>query len=299
VDATARLWLVFAIWAIAVLGFFTVSPFKLPHYGLPAFPALALFAARAWDEAIGGPPEGGGPEAVRPRQLMAPLLVVFGVAAVAIGIASAGLLPFVQNALGSVDVATRNVTAQGGVAPSTPIETWRPLLVESAVVFALAAGGMAIALRRGSPRLGVGVALAAMIAFLPVAGRGLAEFARTRSARPVVEALARRLQSDDVVVHEGPLEDSASALLVLDRPVKVVNGLASNLAFGATFPDARGIFWEASRLRAEWTMPGRRFLLSVVPESRSVVRTLPASSVHLIAHAGGRWLYSNQPDVIK
>ena len=27
--------------------FFTVSPFKLPHYGLPAYPALALLAARA------------------------------------------------------------------------------------------------------------------------------------------------------------------------------------------------------------------------------------------------------------
>ena len=38
-------------WGIAVVGFFTVSGFKLDHYVFPAAPALALLCAHAWDQA--------------------------------------------------------------------------------------------------------------------------------------------------------------------------------------------------------------------------------------------------------
>jgi 4-amino-4-deoxy-L-arabinose transferase-like glycosyltransferase len=38
-------------WAIAVVGFFTFSNFKLDHYAFPAAPALCLLAAHAWYEA--------------------------------------------------------------------------------------------------------------------------------------------------------------------------------------------------------------------------------------------------------
>jgi 4-amino-4-deoxy-L-arabinose transferase-like glycosyltransferase len=38
-------------WAITVVGFFTISGFKLDHYVFPAAPALCLLCAAAWDEA--------------------------------------------------------------------------------------------------------------------------------------------------------------------------------------------------------------------------------------------------------
>jgi hypothetical protein len=78
------------------------------------------------------------------------------------------------------------------------------------------------------------------------------------------------------------------------RPVHVVDGLQSNLAFGATFPDARDVFWSATRLQEVWAAPGRCFLVSTVEPSRSVARTLHPA--HLLARGGGRWLYSNVPD---
>src|SRR5205807_6231197 len=43
-------WVASAFWAIGVLGLTALSPFRLPHYGLPAYPALALLAARGWSE---------------------------------------------------------------------------------------------------------------------------------------------------------------------------------------------------------------------------------------------------------
>lgn len=37
-------------WIIAIVGFFTLSRFKLDHYVFPAAPALCLICARAWDD---------------------------------------------------------------------------------------------------------------------------------------------------------------------------------------------------------------------------------------------------------
>jgi hypothetical protein len=70
------------------------------------------------------------------------------------------------------------------------------------------------------------VALAATIAFLPaVVADARTQLARARSVRPLAAALLQRLQPGDVVTHEGPLDASASLLLVLKEPVRIVNGL--------------------------------------------------------------------------
>src|SRR5262249_3093787 len=47
-DAEVLLW----AWTLAVIGFFTVSTFRLDHYIFPAAPALSLLCARSWS-AIG------------------------------------------------------------------------------------------------------------------------------------------------------------------------------------------------------------------------------------------------------
>jgi hypothetical protein len=161
-------------------------------------------------------------------------------------------------------------------------------------VFAVAAAAIAVPMVRRWPAAGIGVSLAAMIAFLPMAAEGMALFARSRSARPIIAELTRRLAPAGVVVHEGPLEDTGSLLLAVAPPVYIVHGLHSNLAFGATFADARDVFWSAARLQEAWTSSGRCFLVSTIEPSSSVIRTLQPA--HLLIRAGGRWLYSNQPD---
>ena len=288
-SADARLWALLALWAVVVVGFFTVSPFKLPHYGLPAFPMLALLAARAWDDCIEALPG-----AASPRALMMPILVLFAVVTLVFGMAALDRLPLPSSALENVDVAARNLAARGQAPAGSPLEAYVPVLVKCTVVFAAATVAMAVTVWRQWPAAGVGVALAAMIAFLPTAGEGMAQFARGRSARPIAEALARRLAPGNSLVHEGALENSASLLLTVRGPVHVVDGLQSNLAFGATFADARDVFWSVTRLQQAWAGPERCFLVSTVEPTRSVVGTL--QPVHLIARAGGRWLYSNVRD---
>ncbi len=67
------------VWVIAIVGFFSLSQFKLDHYVFPAAPALCLLAARAWaavrdvDASAAGARWGW--------RLVGPILVVAGVAA--------------------------------------------------------------------------------------------------------------------------------------------------------------------------------------------------------------------------
>src|SRR5207244_4148697 len=180
-NAEERLWGLLALWAVLVIGFFTLSPFRLPHYGLPAFPALALLVARAWDECIEALPG-----ALAPRVLLAPIAVLFALAGVGLVLGALGRIPLPAGALESVD--------------------------------------------------------------------------------------------------EGPIEGSGALLLVVKRPLHVVHGLQSNLAFGASFPEARDLFWGPARLGQAWTAPGRCFLVSTIAPSRSVVGTL--APVHLLAEGG-------------
>jgi dolichyl-phosphate-mannose-protein mannosyltransferase len=286
-----RLWMLFALWALLVISFFTLSPFRGPHDGLPAFPALALLVARLWEEAMMG-----APRAVSVRALLVPVAVAFAVVAVAVSAVWAGLLPVPRGTLAAVDASTRNLVAQGTAAPERPLDPFRPVLLLVALVFGAGAVGLAVAAWRRSTELGVTVALAVVLAFLPAAGKGMVEFARARSAEPIALALARRVNPGDVIVHEGPLEHSASVLLTLKQRIRVVDGLMSDRGFAARFPDARDVFWDAGRVPEAWTGPGRGFLISTVAPDRSLVRSLPPARVHLLAVGGGRRLYSNLAD---
>jgi 4-amino-4-deoxy-L-arabinose transferase-like glycosyltransferase len=290
-SATERLWLLFAVWAALVVGFFALVPFKLPHYGLPAFPALALIAARAWDETIGA-----APGAARARALLGPVLVLFALLGGTLVAAWAGILPTPRGAMTAVDVTARNLAARGQVAAEGSLTGFLDAIRAAALVFLIGTIALAVAVWRRAAAGGLVVALATMLAFLPIAGNGAAEFARSRSARPIAEGLAARMRPGDLVMHEGSLENSGSVLLRLDVPVPVVDGLQSNLAYGATFAEARDVFWDAPRARQAWARPGRHFLISVVAPERSVVRALPPERVHLLVDRGGRRLYSSQPD---
>jgi hypothetical protein len=286
----ARLWALLGIWVVAILGVFALSPFKLPHYGLPAFPAMALLVARLWDDAIERP--AGAP---RSFTLLVPSLLTVAALAIASLLVWRGVLGVSTGAVALADVSARNMAAQGQPVATDFIAQFRPLFGSISAIFGLVAAAVAMATWRRLPRLGVGAMLAGMLAFLPLSVEGLAIFAKSRSVRGMTDALLLRASPGDVMAHEGALENSASALLRLDRRVQIVNGLQSNLAFGATFPEARGTFWDGEALVRAWRADRRVFLLTALTPAKSVVRELPPGEVHLLLEGGGRRLYSNRP----
>jgi 4-amino-4-deoxy-L-arabinose transferase-like glycosyltransferase len=286
----ARLWMLLALLTVGILGVFAVSPFKLPHYGLPAFPAMALLVAKVWDEAIERPP--GAP---RSWSLVLPaLLATVALTAVALSMWR-GWLGFSPGAMAIADVSARNMAAQGQPVTTDFIGQFLPLFGRITAISALVTLALAAAAWRRIPLLGVGALLAGMIAFLPVSVEGLSLFAKSRSVRLMTDAILLRIGPGDVLAHEGALENSASALLRLDRRVQIVNGLQSNLAFGATFPEARSVFWDRAALVRAWQGDRRVLLLSASAPAKSVVRELPPNRVYLLVEGRSRRLYSNRP----
>jgi len=68
-------------WAVAIVGFFTLSAFKLDHYVFPAAPAFCLLAARGWVDATARTTDVRKSAAAVGIVLIGPLVLVVGVAA--------------------------------------------------------------------------------------------------------------------------------------------------------------------------------------------------------------------------
>ncbi len=285
-----RMWLLLGLWTIGVVGVFTLSPFKLPHYGLPAFPAMALLVARLWDDVLDRETE-----ALSAQKLLAPAFVALCALTLVFFLFWRGILELPAEAIAAADVSARNMAAKGEEVSTAFLRQVDRVFATIALIFGLGAVGVAVGLWRRQALIGLGTLIATMLAFLPVTVEGLTMFAKSRSVRLVADAVAARATPADILAHEGPIENSASWLLSVDPPVKIVNGLQSNLAFGATFPSARGTFWDSAALAQAWRGPRRVFMISVVRPERSVVRELAPTQVHVLAQGGGRWLYSNRP----
>jgi 4-amino-4-deoxy-L-arabinose transferase-like glycosyltransferase len=274
-------WVVLSVWAVGVLGLTAVSPFRLPHYGLPAYPAIALLAARAWRRRDG-------------RALAALHAVAFGTAALACaaGWGSGGEV-FHATVLEATDVATRKSAASGAVAALPPWDALQPLLGAMALV--LAAGAIGLVAAGRSRRRGPATVVVAltMLAGMPIVAAALATVAGHRAVRPVALELAARMEAGDTLAHEGPLENSGALEWYAGHRPVIVDGRRSVLGFGATLPGAPDAFWDRARLARAWDQPGRVWLVTARDASTSVVREL--AGARLVFAAGGRRLYVNTP----
>jgi 4-amino-4-deoxy-L-arabinose transferase-like glycosyltransferase len=112
------------VWTAAVVGFFTLSQFKLDHYVFPVAPALCLLTARAWLDVRASPFDPAHAGARAGVRLVGPLLVVVGVVGGYFMIArlelplGAVLIPIAVTLAGVA--VTMRVTRGAGRVPKVP-----------------------------------------------------------------------------------------------------------------------------------------------------------------------------------
>jgi len=285
-DPAETPWVALAIWAVGVFVLFAVLPFKLPHYALPAYPAIALLATRGWQDRDG-----------RPFWLIAGHAALFAVLAIA-AVLTAGTdgKAFTDFVFSATDVYTRKESVRGETSPLPTWEALEPLVSRAAVICTLTSVALVLALVRRSGRLALAIVTAGMLAFMPLvqAGRDLV------GARRAVAAMGRAIDHEmgpaDRLVHEGPIENSGALEFYSGRRPALLDGRKSVLGIGATFPDAGDTFWDAEHFKREWLAGDRRLLLlSPWSPSSSVIASLPPDSVRLLRTENGRRLYDNQP----
>jgi 4-amino-4-deoxy-L-arabinose transferase-like glycosyltransferase len=276
-------WVALALWAIGVLAVTTLSPFRLPHYGLPAYPAIALLAARGWVES--------------PRR---GLVVAHAVALAALAAACALLWVaggdlFNRAVLEVTDTATRKM---GGAAHATSLPPWPAIrLLFGTAVFilgpaALVLAGLALRRSRMPAWSPAAVTVTAMLAMMPLVSGGLAIVAAQRAVRPLALEVRRQAAPADLLVHEGPLENSGALEWYARRRPVIVDGRRSVLGFGATLDSHGEAMWEPDRLKRAWESGQRVWLITVRHPESSLAAQFPGA--RLVGAAGGRWLYVNR-----
>ena len=271
-------WIALALWAMGVLGLTALSSFRLPHYGLPAYPAVALLAARGWRD-------------LGVRWLATVHAVVLGGLALACGLAWLGDgSAFLTGVLGATDVATRKSALAMGAVP--PWSAFRPFVGAAALALAGGALGLAVAAARRARTLAVYATVVALALLLPSAAGALSLVSAHRAVKGIAEEVRQRAAPEDVVAHEGPIENAGAFEWYSGRRPVMVDGRRSVLGFGATRPQARDSFWDDEELSRAWSGPRRVWLVTGRSPERSVVARLGAA--RLVAVGGGRRLYANR-----
>jgi hypothetical protein len=134
--------------------------------------------------------------------------------------------------------------------------------------------------------------IATLLLVLPAVASALAASASARAVKSIAREVAARFEPGDVLVHEGPLENSGALEWYAGRRPMIVDGRRSVLGFGATLDGAGDALWPTERLRAAWESGRRVWLVTVRPAERSVTAELPGA--RLVAAAAGRRLYVNR-----
>jgi 4-amino-4-deoxy-L-arabinose transferase-like glycosyltransferase len=273
-------WVALALWAVGVLALTTAVPFRLPHYGLPAYPAIALLAARGWRD-LG----------VRP--LAVAHAVLFGVLALACTLAwTSDGTTFMTDVMGATDVATRKSEALGAAAPIPPWLALRPLIAGTALAFLGGAVALAVmAMIRARTAAAYATAMT-LVFVLPSAAAALGLVASQRAVKSLAGEITRRAAPDDLLALEGPLENAGALEWYGGRRPVIVDGRRSVLGFGATRPGTPDVFWDGARLAREWPGPRRIWLVTGRPPEQSVMARLPHAV--LVSGAAGRRLYVNR-----
>jgi hypothetical protein len=284
-DPAEAPWVALAIWAVGVLGLFTLSPFKLPHYGLPAYPAVALLAARAWRDV--------GP---RSRGLIAVHLGLFLLLGAGLAWAGSGDgRDFTIAVFGISDVYSRKEAAWGQASPYPPWSAIQPLLVRASIFLLTGAAGLALAAMRRSPRAAAAVVGAVMLLVVPLVGAGLSATASARAVAGMAREIHARLAPGDVLVLEGPIENAGAVEFYSGYRPALLDGRRSVLGVGATFADAAATFWTAARFTEAWASARPPYLLTTRAPAQSIAAQLPPGTVRLLAVYNGRWLYGRAP----
>ena len=279
-------WVTLSVWAVGVFALTALSPFRLPHYGLPAYFAIAVLAARAWRDDRGRA-----------------LTVVHAAVFLMLGLVCAWLTlgdgaTFMRDVLGATDVATLKTanTSHEGTLP--PWSTFQLLLRSGAGVLATGAAALIVMVvvetvrGRRRPVFAATIVAITMLGMLPAVAVGLGAVAIQRAVRPVASEVANRAGADDVLVHEGPLEDSGALEWYAGRRPLIVDGRRSVLGFGATLDTAGSIFVDEPALARLWQGGRRVWLVTTRAPDHSVARSLPGA--RMVLAAGGRVLYVNR-----
>ncbi|MGO9338764.1 MAG: ArnT family glycosyltransferase [Terracidiphilus sp.] len=291
-DSQQRANLLFLLWALAIVGFFSFST-RQEYYTIPALPALALLVG-GW-LARESAPDATESDRRAGRVSSVALFAVGGIAFTA-GMYFLSVSHTPPPGVDLADLLKENPQdynfSLGHVLDLTPraLGLFRlPLLGASLALF-LGTGCNWIMRRRGRPMAGNVALTAMMVVLLACIHISFGIFSPILSSYNLAEAIQGRYRPGDVIVIDGPYDEASTLNFYTGIQVHVLHEPSGNLWYGAKFPDAPHIFETPESLAAMWNGKSQIFVWTDQAEPPE----LHGLKSFLLARSGGKSIFSNR-----
>jgi 4-amino-4-deoxy-L-arabinose transferase-like glycosyltransferase len=263
-SAQQRATLVFALWPLVILLFFSFSS-RQEYYVLPGLPGMALLLGGWFARESASPHE--SPER-RSGRVSSMVLVLVGAAAC---IACCALAWQAQTPPRGYDIAEllkKNpqdyALSFGHFLDLTPqaMGAFKVPLLATGIAFALGTV-MNLLLRRKSRAFAANMGLTAMtMVLLYSAHQGLVIFSPVLSSKALAQAIEAHWKPGAVIEDNGDYEAASSVNYYTRHQIRILNGRCNNIWYGSKFPDAPPIFDDDASFEKLWRGDKPVFLLT-------------------------------------
>lgn len=280
VDLAGRLRLLCLCWLGFVLLFFTFSTTQ-EYYSMPAYPALALLVGAAIAQ---------GGRWIEAGTRVAGVLCALAAATCATVLYLVRDLPTPGDISTALKQNPELYTLSLGHMADLTLRSFAYLrlpLALAALAFAVGAIG-AWTLRAARAPL---VLAAMMVLFAHAARLAMITFDPYMSSRPLAEALKRSPPGE--LIASDQYYAYSSVFFYANRRGWLWDGRVTNLEYGSLAPDAPDVFLDDARFAELWRSGRRCYVLVAGPWLERLERVAGRDSLHRVASAGGKHLYTN------
>jgi 4-amino-4-deoxy-L-arabinose transferase-like glycosyltransferase len=291
-DRRQRSNLLFFLWALVIVGFFSFST-RQEYYTIPGLPGLALLVG-GWlareSESTASPADR------RAGRISSTVLFVCGVLGFIGGmyLLSVSHLPSPNADL--ADLLKKNPEdynfSLGHVLDLTPraLGAFRGPLIGVSLGLLLGTGLNWILRRRGCPALGNGVLAVMMVGLLACVHSSFSTFSPILSSYKLAVAVRRYYRPGDVIVIDGEYHEASTVNFYTGVQVHVLHEPSGNLWYGSKFPDAPHIFETTKSLATLWSGPSVVFLWTDQDDPKE----LNGLTAYQLARSGGKSILTNR-----
>lgn len=283
--------LLFALWALVIVGFFSFST-RQEYYTIPALPALALLIG-GWLAKESSP--SARPADLRAGRISSAILLAIAIVCVIVGatLFMSSRVPVAGTDL--ADLLKKNPQdydfSLGHFLDLTPqaLGAFRIPLLGTMTALLLGSGLNWLFRKRGRPIYGNMILAVMMAALLTCVHSAFVTFSPILSSRQLASAVHRYYRPGDLIVIDGRYDQASTLNFYTRVPVLVLHEPSGNLWYGSQFPDAPKVFETDASFASQWSGSHNVFLWS----DQENPKQLHDAPRYLLASSGGKFIFTN------
>jgi 4-amino-4-deoxy-L-arabinose transferase-like glycosyltransferase len=296
-DARSRAYLLMAVWAAVVVGFFSFSS-RQEYYTLPALPALALLVG-GWLARESSSPRDSAARRTG-RRIAAILFSAGGVSfliAETLFLSAKALPPGTEISDVLIDRPGTYTLSLGHLSDLTTrsLGIFRTPLWEMGVVLLIGTGLNWWFRRRGSPYRGNLALSAMMVGALFCVHQAFVIFSPELSSKPLAMAIRQQYEPGQIIVLNGEYAWGSTLNFYTGVQVHLLNTKRNDLWFGSLFADAPKIFEESASFAQLWKGSQRVYLFTKEFNQSKALENIDPATVFLLSREGNKVVLTNRP----